>query len=486
MSLGSMTEINYKAVMRAMGLLLCFLAVTMIIPLAWSLWYGSPDAKAFVISMLLTGLPGLALTRIPVTGDIRMRESFLIVSGGWILCALAGAIPFLLAGTCACLPDAFFEAMSGFTTTGATILTNIEAQPEGILFWRSLLHWLGGMGIIVISLALIPRLELGGSQLFRAEVPGIQVQRIKPRIRETAKILLIIYSAMTLAQTVLLCLTGMSLFESLIHAFGSLATGGFSSRAESLKAFNSVLAEIITTLFMFAAGANFTLYYRLFSLGEGKALLKDQEFRTYAALTLVFILLLSATLLGTYSPVESLRHGSFQVVSVTTTTGYATADFNAWPEVSKALLVLLMFAGACTGSTGGSVKIARWIIIVKHAYREVYRFLHPKAVLPIRQGDQVIPENIVSQVLAFTTIYLAAFAGATLVMLTMGLDMISAISAVAATLGNVGPGLGSVGPMASYAHLPGAGKLVLSFMMLIGRLEIFSVLVILTPGFWRR
>ncbi len=469
-----------------MGLLLCFIASTMVLPLAWSLWYRSGDAFAFLTSICIVGVPGILLTRIPVQGDIRLRESFLITSGGWLLCALAGAIPFLLAGTFNGLPEALFEAMSGFTTTGATAITDIEAQPAGILFWRSLLHWLGGMGIIVISLALIPRLEMGGSQLFRAEVPGIQVQKLKPKIRETAKVLLIIYTAMTLAQAVLLCLTGMSLFDSLIHTFGTMATGGFSSKAESIGAYDSVPVELITTVFTFAAGVNFALYYKLFSRRDHRPLFRDHEFKAYAGITIAAILLLSVTLLKVYSPLEALRHGSFQVVSITTTTGYATADFSTWPDISKTILLLLMFVGASTGSTCGSVKVARWMILAKHAYREMYKFLHPKAVLPIRHDDEVIPESIINQVLAFTGIYMTLFVVATLCMLAMGLDMVSAASSVAATLGNVGPGLGSVGPLANYAHLPCAGKLLLTFMMLVGRLEIFSVLVILTPAFWKK
>ncbi|HHY11797.1 MAG TPA: TrkH family potassium uptake protein [Firmicutes bacterium] len=481
-----MTEINTRAIIRAMGLLLCFIATTMALPLAWSIWFNSSDTLAFLITIPVVGLPGILLSRIPVEGDIRLRESFIIVSGGWLLCALAGAIPFMLAGTFTSVPDALFEAMSGFTTTGATVITGIEAQPPGILFWRSLLHWLGGMGIIVISLALIPRLEMGGSQLFRAEVPGIQVQRLKPRIRETAKVLLIIYSAMTLLQTILLCLSGMSLFEALIHSFGAMATGGFSSRAESIGAYNSVPIEVITTVFTFAAGVNFSLYHGIFSRRDYRSLFRNHEFRAYAGITITAILLLSVTLLGTYSPAEALRHGSFQVVSITTTTGYATADFNAWPDISRAILLLLMFVGASTGSTGGSVKVVRWQILAKHAYREMYKFLHPKAILPIRHDEEVVPESIVSQVLAFTGIYMGLFILATFCMLAMGLDMLSAASSVAATLGNVGPGLGSVGPMANYAHLPGVGKLLLTFMMLVGRLEIFSVLVILTPAFWRK
>ncbi len=342
------------------------------------------------------------------------------------------------------------------------------------------------MGIIVISLALIPRLESGGSQLFKAEVPGLQVQRLKPRIRETARALLIIYSVMTLAQTLLLTFAGMDVFDALIHSFGSIATGGFSTRPDSIGSYDSVPIEVITTVFTFAAGVNFSLYYGVFAQKNFGGLFKNQEFKGYAAITVVVIGLLSLTLLKIYPLGEALRHSSFQVVTITTTTGYATTDFNLWPDVSKAILLLLMFVGASTGSTCGSVKVVRWQILSKHAYREVYKFLHPKAVLPIRHDDEVLSEALVAQVLAFTGIYMAFFVLGTFCMLGMGLDMLSAASSVAATLGNVGPGLGLVGPMSSYAVLPALGKLLLTFMMLLGRLEIFSVLVILTPAFWKK
>lgn len=469
-----------------MGLLLCVIAAAMVLPLVWSLYYQSGDSQAFLVSMFIAGIPGILLARMPAKGDIRLRESFLIVSGGWLLCALAGAIPFLLAGTFTNPQDALFEAMSGFTTTGATMITDVESQPAGILFWRSLLHWLGGLGIIVFTLVFIPRLGTGGFQLFKAEVPGVQVERIRPKLRETAKILLIIYFSLTLVQTILLRLAGMSFFDSLIHSLGTIATGGFSSKAESIGAYDSVPIEAITTVFTLAAGVNFSLYHGIFSRRGFQDLVRNEEFKAYAGIVVTAILLLSVTLLGTYSPAEALRHGSFQVVTVTSTTGYASADFNTWPDVSRAILLLLMFVGACTGSTAGSVKVLRWQLLAKHAYREVYRFLHPKAILPIRQDGEIVPENVMNQVLAFTGIYVGLFVFATLCMLAMGLDMLSAASSVAATLGNVGPGLGSVGPMADYAHLPAVGKLLLTFMMLIGRLEIFSVLAILTPAFWQR
>jgi trk system potassium uptake protein TrkH len=481
-----LTELNTKLIARAMGLLLCVIAAAMALPLGWSLYYQSGDSLAFFVSMFVAGIPGILLARIPVQGDIRLRESFVIVSGGWLLCALAGAIPFLIAGTFTNLPDALFEAMSGFTTTGATVIADVESQPAGILFWRSLLHWLGGLGIIVFSVVLIPRLGTGGFQLFKAEVPGVQIERIKPKLRETAKVLLIIYLSLTLAEAILLWLAGMSFFEALSHSLATIATGGFSSRAESIGGYSSTLIEVIVMVFTFLSGVNFALYHGIFSRRGYQSLIRNQEFKTYVGIVITATLLLTVTLLGTYSPGQALRHGSFQVVTIVTTTGYSTADFNTWPDISRTILLLLMFVGACTGSTAGSVKILRWQLIAKHAYREVNKFLHPKAVLPIRHDGEIVPENVINQVFAFTGLYMGLFVLGTLCMLGMGLDLLSAASSVAATLGNVGPGLGSVGPMASYAHLPTAGKLLLTFMMLIGRLEIFSVLAILTPAFWKR
>ncbi len=465
-------------------MLLCFIAASMSLPLLCSLWFRSNDSSAFLISILMTALPGLFLSRTPVNGDIKFRESAIIVSGGWLLCSFAGSIPFLVAGTFTKLPDALFEAMSGFTTTGATVITDVEMQPPGILFWRSLLHWLGGMGIIVISLALIPRFGISGSRLFRAEVPGIQAERLKPKIQETAKMLLIIYAAMTLFQTILLRLLGMSVFDALIHSFGTIATGGFSNKAKSIGAYNSVPIALTTTIFTFAAGINFSLYYDMFSGKDLRAFFRNRELRAYTNITLLAILFLSLTLVNIYSPGKALSESTFHVITIATTTGYATSDFNTWPDISKAVLLVLMFVGACTGSTCGSVKVVRWQIFFKHAYREMYRFLHPKAVLPIR-NEEIIDEGLVNQVIAFIGIYLGLFVFGTFCMLTMGLNLLSAASSVAATLGNVGPGLGSVGPMASYANIPAAGKILLALMMLLGRLEIFSALIIVTPAFWK-
>jgi len=477
---------HYRGILRVFGFLLCLLSASMLLPLFWSIFYGSRDSTAFIISIPLVGIPGLLLARLRAEPELWLRDTFVIVTGGWILSAVVGAIPYLLAGSLVHPADAFFEAMSGFTTTGATVVTNIEAQPPGILFWRSYLHWLGGMGIIVIFLAILPRLELGGSQLFRAEVPGPAVQRLRPRIRDTAKVLWYIYGALSLVQILLLTLTGMSVYDAMIHTFGTMATGGFSSRNASISAYSSPMAEAIIILFMLAAGVNFGLYYKAFFFKDARGFLKDPEFRVYLGIAIAATLAVTLDLLGSLEPLQAIRHSAFQVVSIMTTTGYTTANFDAWPEFSRAILLLLMFVGASAGSTGGAMKVIRLMLLCKHAYREIYRMLHANAVLPLRYGDHVVPDSTIRQVMGFSIAYVTCFTAGTLFMCLMGLDMVSAASSIAATLGNIGPGLGLVGPEMNYAYIPVPGKLVLSFMMLLGRLELLTVLVLLAPAFWRR
>jgi trk system potassium uptake protein TrkH len=458
----------------------------MLFPLFWSVFYGSRDSAAFIVSIPLVGIPGLLLARLKAEPELWLRDTFVIVTGGWILSAVVGAIPYLLAGSLAHPVDAFFEAMSGLTTTGASVLTNVEAQPPGILFWRSYLHWLGGMGIIVIFLAILPRLEIGGSQLFRAEVPGPAVQRLRPRIKDSAKVLWYIYGALSLVQIVLLALSGMSVYEAMIHTFGTMATGGFSTRNASIGAYSSPVAEAIIILFMLAAGVNFGLYYKAFYFKDASGLLKDPEFRAYVGIAGAATLVVTLDLLGSLAPLQALRQSAFQVVSIMTTTGYATSDFDSWPEFSRAVLLLLMFVGASAGSTGGAMKVIRLMLLAKLAYREIYRMLHASAVLPLRYGDHVVPDSTIRQVMGFAIAYMTCFIAGTLFMCLIGLDMLSAAASIAATLGNIGPGLGLVGPETNYAFIPVPGKIVLSFMMLLGRLELLTVLVLLSPAFWKR
>lgn len=477
---------HYRTILRVNGFLLCFLACTMTLPLFWALYYGTGDARSFLLSIPLAGIPGLALSRIKGRNEIWLRDAFTIVAGGWLLSAVVGSLPFLLAGTFTGVVDALFESMSGITTTGATVLTDIEGQGAGILFWRSFLHWLGGMGIIVISLAILPRLELGGSHLFKAEVPGPQVQRLRPRLRETARVLYFIYGGLTLAQTVALCVAGMSLYDALIHTFGTMATGGFSNHSASVGAYASPVIETIIIIFMISAGVNFNLYHKTLLRRSPRPVLQDPEFKTYATILAVATGVVGVSLLTQMAPGEALRAAAFHVVSIMTTTGFTTADFDRWPELTRTVLLLLMFVGASAGSTGGSIKVVRLMIVVRHSYREIYRLIHSSAILPLRYGDDLISESTVRQVLAFTAAYLACFLAATVIMVAMGLDMLSATASVAATLGNIGPGLGAVGPSLNYAPIPLPGKLLLTLLMMLGRLEIFTVLVILSPAFWKR
>jgi trk system potassium uptake protein TrkH len=378
--------------------------------------------------------------------------------------------------------------MSGFTTTGASVLTNIEANPRGILFWRSLTHWLGGMGIIVLSLAILPFLGVGGMQLFKAEVPGPVPEKLTPRIQQTAFLLWAVYVLLSLAETLLLMVAGMNLFDALTHTFGTMATGGFSPKNLSVGFYRSPFVDWIITVFMFLAGANFTLHY--FALrGRLSVFWKDEEFRFYTWITLFGTATVMAIHLAgnAYSSAgDALRFSAFQVVSILTTTGFVTADFEKWPAYTQLLLLVLMFVGGCAGSTGGGMKNIRILLLAKQAGAEIRRLLHPRSVIVPRIGGKVVEREAMNSVAVFFVVYMALFVGASLFMAGLGLDLVSAISSVAATLGNIGPGLGIVGPMDNYAAVPQAGKWILSACMLLGRLELFTVLMLFVPGTWRK
>lgn len=478
---------HWKSIKRALGSILILLAVSMLFPLFWAVYYGTSDAAAFAWSMLLTGIPGLVLIqRNKGPLELGSRDAFVVVTGSWVIGPIVGALPFIISGVLPNPVDALFEAMSGFTTTGATAMSQVEVPAAGVLFWRSFLNWMGGMGIILSFLAIVPMASNGSDLLFRAELPGIEVSRFTPRLRQSVMVLWRIYAAITLLGTISLLLAGMSLYEALIHTFSTVATGGFSNRALSIGAFQSPWIRIVIFFFMFAAGINFGLYYKAVQTRNVSAVFRDPEFRTYAGIILAASTIIVLNLAGTYGFLEAVRHGPFQVVSVITTTGYTTVDFDKWPDLSRGVLLFLMFFGACSGSTAGSMKIARLMVAAKAAVTELGRMVHSRAVLPVRLGDRVIPESTVRNTFVFIAIYLTCVAAGTLYMLWLGLDIVSALSAVATTLGNVGPGLGIVGPAGSYAPIPASGKMVLTFLMLVGRLEIFTVFVTLTPTFWRR
>lgn len=481
---------NVRSVVGSVSRIVAVFGALMLAPVAVSLVFGESDWKAFLISSMVTAAIGVvgALLAPPGTDQrIGNREGMAITALGWTACALFGALPFLLAGSLRTPADAVFETMSGLTTTGATVLADVEAQSHAILFWRSFLHWLGGMGIVVLSIALLPGLQVGGSQLFRAEVPGPLPDRLEPRIRETARRLWGIYILLTVGQTVLLRLFGMSLFDAVTHTFGTVATGGFSTANKSLEAWNSPAIHLTVTAFMFLAGMSFTLHYRALR-GDLQPMSKDDELKTYAGIVLAAIALISLDLLAhsSYGLWNTLRHSAFQVVSVITTTGFTTVNYDVWPPLSRAILLLLMFVGGSAGSTGGAIKVVRVNVLAKHSIRELKRAVYPRRVTVIRLNGKAVPEEVSSAVLAFVILYLSVFLLAMLAMSAMGLDFVSAVGAVAATLGNIGPGFGLVGPACNYSAVPAMGKWLLSFCMLVGRLEVYTVLSMLVPGFWRR
>jgi trk system potassium uptake protein TrkH len=475
-------------VVHILGFLLIFLSAAMLLPIPFSLYYGEGDFIFFIISALITFATGFAafkLTRFD--RDVRAREGFAIVTLGWISFSLLGCLPFLLSGYIPSLTNAFFETMSGFTTTGATILVDIERLPHGLLFWRSLTHWLGGMGIVVLSVAILPFLGVGGMQLFKAEVPGPVPDKLTPRVTQTAKILWGVYILISSLETSLLMLGGMNLFDALCHTFGTMATGGFSVKNASIGHYNSAYIDYVIIFFMLAAGTNFSLHYR-FLKRQFNSYIKNNEFRF-----LIFLVCSATIFIGTntylqhYSNAETaFRKTLFQATSILTTTGYTTANFEQWAFSSQFVLFLLMFIGGCAGSTGGGMKIIRLYVLIKFVFAEIRRLIHPKAVIPIRVGNAVISRDIVRNILGFLALMIALFIGGVIVMTILGLDLVSAFGAVAATLNNIGPGLGSVGPTDNYAHIPMIGKWVLTFFMLAGRLEIYTVLILFAPSFWKK
>lgn len=476
-----------QLVIHILGFLLIFLSGSMLLPIPFSIYYGDGHHHYFLIPAVITIITGFLCFKLTKRNrDLRAREGFGIVTLGWVFFSLFGCLPFLISGAIPNLTDAFFETMSGFTTTGATILTDIEALPHGLLFWRSLTHWMGGMGIIVLSLAILPFLGVGGMQLFKAEVPGPVPDKLTPRITETAKILWGVYVIISALETILLMFGGLNLFEALCHTFGTMATGGFSTRSASIGAY-SPYVQYVVIFFMLVAGTNFALHYQFLKKRAG-SYHRSKEFLLFIGLVIAGTLYIGIdNLFNHYHHLETaFRNTLFQVTSILTTTGYGTADFEQWAFSSQFLLFMFMFIGGCAGSTGGGMKVIRLYILIKFVSAEIKRLLHPNAVIPVRVGNQVIPKEIVTHVLGFLALMLGLFIIGVLIMSRLGLDLVSAFGAVAATLGNIGPGLGSVGPTDNYAHIPIVGKWILTFFMLAGRLEIYTVFIMLAPSFWKK
>lgn len=474
---------NWKGILKIQGILLIILSAAMILPLAFSIHYMSGDTVDILYSMGISLIAGLFLTLIFKTDKpLRPREGFVVVSLGWIFAAVFGALPFFFHGLFGGnFVDCVFEAMSGFTTTGATVLTDIESVPEGLLFWRSLTHWLGGMGIILLAIIILPVLGLTSTQLFRAEIPGPTKEKISPKIKNTAMILWLIYIGLSVLETLLLMAGGLNLYNALCHTFGTLATGGFSTLNLSVGGFNSLYIEMVILVFMFLAGTNFILHFYMIR-GRFHEFIRNREWRFYAGVVGISILIVSLGLYFSeagYNLWNSLRYGSFQVVSILTTTGFVTADFELWPAFLKILLVLLMFAGGCAGSTGGGMKQVRIMIGLKFIVNEIKKLTYPKAFFSLKIGDDNVKEYVSRNVIAFIMLFLLMFAFIGLFLTFRGYDIITSFAASIATLSNIGPGLARVGAIENYAFFDNISKIVLTFSMLLGRLELYSVLILL-------
>jgi len=481
--------LNPRTIIRILGLILVTEGFFMLLSIPVSIIFREGDWPQFLLAGGITAVTGL-LAYLPVRKsplDLNQRDGYVIVTGGWILFSLFGTFPFLFTRSIPGFTDAFFETISGFTTTGASILNNIEELSHGVLFWRSLTQWLGGMGIILLTLLILPFLGIGGMQLFSAEVPSPTPDKLHPHVKDTAKRLWFIYLVFTFSETMLLWAGEMGFFDAVCHSLTTLSTGGYSTKQASIAYWNSPYIHYVITVFMFLAGTNFTLSY--FGMhGQFRKIWANEEFRWYmgfiGGFAVVITLGLFATQDGGLEP--AFRKAIFQVVSILTTTGYSTSDYLSWAPWLGVLIFILMYFGGSAGSTGGGPKIMRIVIMLKNSTQELKRMIHPNAVIPVRLNRNAVNEKVVTNVLAFIAFYGIIAVISMGIMSILGNDFNTSVGAVAATLGNIGPGIGDVGPALNYADIQVAGKWYLSFLMLVGRLELFTVLVLFSPMFWRR
>jgi trk system potassium uptake protein TrkH len=496
-----MTKLNKKLIFYIIGMLLVFNGGAMIISSFVSVLFDDGVLKEITFGAIFLIIMGALIMTFSKNNirQINKRDGYVIVTIGWLTMVFSGMLPYYLTGSINSFSNLFFETMSGYTTTGSTILNDIEILPKSIIFWRSMTHWLGGMGIIVLAIAILPLLGIGGMQLFSAEAPGISSDKIHPRISDTAKRLWIIYFGLTFVETILLKIAGMSFFDAINNSMSNIASGGFSSRNESIGYWNDIpLIQYIIILFMFLAGTNFVLIY--FGLtGKIKKIIQDTEFKWYLSLISSFAIIVTVTLYFSvdlsatdvnhpqvYGKFESsFRHALFQVVAIITTTGFVTGDFISWGPFLTMFFFGIMFLGGSSGSTSGGVKILRHLILIKNGFLEFKRSLHPNGIFPLRHNNSVVEKPIIIHVLAFFILYLILFIVGAGVLSLLGLDFVSAIGAAASSIGNVGPALGALGPISNFDSLPELGKYWCSFLMLIGRLELFTVLILFTPFFWR-
>jgi|TARA_B110000908_G_scaffold170757_1_gene231274 trk system potassium uptake protein TrkH len=498
-----MTKLNRKLIFHIIGLLLLFNGVAMLFSSLVSLLTNDGVLKEVTVSAVFTIVLGCIIMSFTKSNirQINKRDGYIIVTIGWLTMVISGMLPYYLTDSITFFPNLFFETMSGYTTTGSTILNDIEALPKSIIFWRSMTHWLGGMGIIVLAIAILPLLGIGGMQLFSAEAPGTGIggDKIHPRISDTAKRLWMIYVGLTLLETVLLKLAGMSFFDAINNSMSNIASGGFSSKNASIGYWNDVpIIQYIIILFMFLAGTNFILIY--FGLtGKFKKIFQDTEFKWYLSFVIAFVVMVTLVLYlsvdlsdtGVFHPQiygkfeSSFRHALFQVVAIVTTTGFVTGDFISWTPFLTMLFFGIMFMGGSSGSTSGGVKVMRHLILIKNGMLEFRKSLHPNAIFHLRHNNSVVEKPIIIHVLAFFILYLILFIIGAGVLSLLGLDFESAIGGAASSIGNIGPALGTLGPLNSFDSLPVFGKYWCAFLMLIGRLELFTVLILFTPYFWR-
>ncbi len=482
---------RWPFILRTIGILLIFLGIAMIAPLICSLYYQDLAHGGILWSLGITLATGLVLVAVSrkTTDDnyINQKEAMTVVALGWTAMGLFGALPFYFGPEFTSFTDSMFESVSGFTTTGASVMTHIEEASPSLLFWRSLIQWLGGMGIIVLSLAILPFLGVGGFQLYKAEVPSPLPDKLTPRLSDSAKILWGVYAGITLVLILFLVAGGMPLFDSVCHALTTLPTGGFSPKNASVAHYNSAYLDYVIAGFMVVAGINFSLHYQMLR-GKSLAFWRDAECRFFLGLTLAFTLVVTWDIYGTvyHSLAEAFRYSLFQIASILTTTGFATADYEKFPGLSQVILFICMFIGASAGSTGGGIKCARILVGFKYCYRELFKLIHPRSINQLKLNNIVIPDPVIRSILGFILLYLLLFVLASLLLAGMGVDMMTALGAVASSMGNIGPGFGTVGPAENYAHLPGAGKWLLAWCMLLGRLEIYTVIILFVPEFWKK
>ena len=477
---------NRRIICRVLGMILLCLAVLMILPTIAGLWYGE-NVSHFIITMAITGAVGFVMTRVkPYSSVIYAKDGFVIVGLGWILMSLFGALPFVISGDIPNYIDAVFETVSGFTTTGASILENVEEMSQGCLFWRSFTHWIGGMGVLVFIMAVLPMSGEHSMHIMRAEVPGPTVGKLVPRVRQTAKILYLIYVVMTAVEVVLLLFGGMSLFDALIHSFGSAGTGGFSNKAASVGAYNSPYIEMVIAVFMALFAINFNLFF-LILIGRWRDALKSEELHWYLAIIAASVLAIALGIRDIYgSMLTALRHAFFNVSSITSTTGFCTVDYVQWPEYCQWILVILMFCGACAGSTGGGLKTSRVAMIFKNIACEIRQMLHPRTVTRVQMDGKRMDETGMKAVNTFFACFMVVLVLDTFLVSLDGHDTATNFTAVLSCLSNIGPGISLVGPTGNFNIFSYASKIVLTFAMLIGRLEIYPILILFAPSTWKR